>query len=153
MVGMRGAYSCRRRAGRIRCGTVIRRLASLGTVAALCGAVSCAEDGEPEWGETGTCERPQGGLLGCPPPGQPAPPFDESAACFRLVRCGVIPLERFNMDGAHYNDYPFCVNQLTRYPPDRLAYTLRCIQTARCSDLFDRNGPFNSPCFKFGAKP
>jgi hypothetical protein len=114
--------------------------------------LGCAEEDEGIVGHLEPCGLGQAPLLGCPPPTTAASLPSVEAACRKLVDCDVIYLdERVPGDDnpADDSDYVGCLNILADndYPPDRLEYSLRCIEVSTCIDL--RN-PFEGPCFSFG---
>jgi hypothetical protein len=89
-------------------------------------------------------------LVNCPSPlfESAASPFDERAACEKLVRCGVLADEWLTGDDeTHYLDYTWCLRRLSLYgrrsdPCADRAYTreqaesaMRCIETTACSAL------------------
>jgi len=95
------------------------------------------------------CDTPQAPLLGCEPPAARTELPTVEDACRRLVGCGFLPVNDPNDSGYHYGDYLACLNFFAsdEFSPDRLAFTLRCIEVSTCLDL--RAG-FDSPCFLFG---
>jgi hypothetical protein len=114
---------------------------------ALLLLLSCADEGEPTLGHTDPCVLPQSPLLGCPPPavGADEPTIEE--ACRKLIQCEIYPLDD-GPDGDQ--DYVGCLERLQDNAPDRLLYSLRCIEVSTCIDL--REG-FDGPCFTFGREP
>lgn len=88
-------------------------------------ALACGDDG-PTTGFADECANAGGTLLGC----EPRPVETTHDACWKLVECGVIPVQsefNFNWGG--------CVSQIDDMAIERKRFVLECIDTASCDDL------------------
>lgn len=61
-------------------------------------------------------------------------------ACWKLVECGVIPLDHENPDGV---DWGRCVNRLESYDDDAAATAIACVDLASCDQLTVNDSPAN----------
>jgi hypothetical protein len=97
---------------------------------------ACDLDEESIQGPRSACGQSEGNLLGCESPDIETP----EDACWRLVECGVIPLD-------HPENYVFdwsqCVRTVETMPQFRLDLTLACIQGSSCDQLKTDNSPEN----------
>ena len=126
----------------------MRRSLLIGVGLALCAAA--CDNTENIDGARGPCAA--GGVLaGCPD-------SDETpeAACWRLIECGVMPLEARNDDGSddpNGFDYGRCVNALESYIDDRARVVIACISSSTCDELLAPGSPeaYGAPaCFQYG---
>jgi hypothetical protein len=116
-------------------------------------SLSCADQGEPQIGHADPCRLAQGPLLGCPPPSAGESSLSVEDACMKLVECNIIYLDETpDMDTEPLDDFDLigCIARLEDNPPDRLLYSLRCIEVSTCDDLREA---FDGPCFIFGRDP
>ena len=93
-------------------------------------------DGESLQGTREPCATASGTLLGC----DDLPIESPEDACWRLVECGVIPLEH---EGDNVLDWTACVRFIERLTGARYDYTLQCIEASTCDDLTVGNSPVN----------
>ena len=112
----------------------------LGALLGLCGLAAC-DDNLDHDGARGACA-PGSPLAGCPDS-----ELTDEDACWRLVECGVYPL-----DGDEPNDADWgqCVDTLERMPSARAQVVRQCVSRSTCDELAVR-GPSGRPiCFEFG---
>lgn len=127
-----------------------RSLLSLGVGLALCAAA--CDNTENIDGARGSCAA--GGVLaGCPDSERTA-----LAACWRLVDCGVIPLEARNDDGSddpNGFDFGRCLNRLESLVEDRSHVVIACVVSSTCDELWAPGSPeaYGEPaCFQYGGR-
>ncbi len=106
----------------------------------LSGLAAC-DDTLDKDGARGPCAS-GGPLAGC----EDAEATDE-AVCWRLVECGVYPLDGDEPDDL---DWGRCMNDLAVLPEARATVVRQCLSRATCDELQPR-GPHGRPlCFEFG---
>jgi hypothetical protein len=112
----------------------------LAAAAALGAAAlqSACGDGESLQGMREPCSNASGTLLGC----DDMPIESPEDACWRLVECGVIPLEHEDDDVL---DWATCVRMIERMSEARYEFALQCIETSSCDDLKVSSGSYGSP--------
>lgn len=96
---------------------------------------ACGDD-ESLQGVREPCATASGTLLGC----DDDPIESPEDACWRLVACGVIPLEH---ETDWVLDWASCVREIERMSEARYDYTLQCIEASSCDDLKVDNSPVN----------
>ena len=105
--------------------------------AAVLGAATlvaaCGDEGSIQ-GVRQPCASASGTLLGCDDTTIETP----EDACWRLVECGVIPLEH---DEDNIFDWANCVYQIERLSEPRYDFALQCVETSSCDDLKVGNSP------------
>jgi hypothetical protein len=112
----------------------------VGVLLVLCGLAACDDEADHD-GARGSCA--SGGVLaGCEDS-----PATEEAACWRLVECGIYPVEGAEPDTL---DWGRCMDELDSYFPDRRSIVVQCVTSSSCDELVPQPGrpwPF---CFQFG---
>ena len=108
---------------------------TLAAAAILFGLSGCG-DGESLQGTREPCSTASGTLLGC----DDDPIESPEDACWRLVECGVIPLDH---ETEWVLDWASCVGEIERMSEARYEYTLNCIESSSCDDLRVGNSPVN----------
>ncbi len=112
----------------------------LGALVALCGLTAC-DDTLDHDGARGACA--SGGVLaGCPD----SPATDEGA-CWRLVECGIYPVEGDEPDDL---DWGRCMDDLAGMVPEQATVVEQCISRATCDELVPQPGRGRPFCFQFG---
>lgn len=135
-------------------------LSCAAVVAALGVAASqpACGDGESLQGVREPCSNASGTLLGC----DDMPIESPEDACWRLVECGVIPLQyELEDDDDWVLDWAICVRMIERMSEARYEFVLQCIETSSCDDLKveyspvePRRGDLSIPlCLQFGDPP
>lgn len=116
-----------------------RRLLSCAAVCAVVSAVlaACGDD-QPTAGFRGECAQAGGTLLGC----DEAPIESAEDACWKLVECGVIPIDHED-DGVL--DWPRCLTEIRNTQNEREAFILACVEAASCDELKQDRSPINPP--------
>ena len=98
-------------------------------------AAACDGDGAIQ-GHRGPCATPTGAFVGC----ETEPLETAEDACWRLVDCGVIPLER-NEENQGTFDWRDCVFTIEELPSQRENFVIQCIGVSSCDDLQLPNSP------------
>ncbi len=114
---------------------MIRPWCPIALAAALASVAACDGDGAVQ-GHRTPCATPAGAFVGC----ETEPLETAEDACWRLVDCGVIPLER-NEDQQFVFDWRDCVLSLEDLPSEREDFIIACIGASACDDLLVPNSP------------
>jgi len=116
---------------------------------ALTSLAACDDEAGVQ-GQRGPCASSAGAFAGC----VDDPIETPEDACWRLVECGVIPLEQNDPDRQWVTDWAECVRDLVRLPPEREQFVMAGIEAASCDDLLldgSPTRPGGEPlCFDFG---
>jgi hypothetical protein len=116
----------------------MRRLL-LGALVGLC--LAACDDNLDNDGARGSCA--SGGVLaGCE-----ASELTADGACWRLVECGIYPLDGDEPDDL---DWGRCMEELESYYPDRQRVVVQCVARATCDELVRQPGRSWPHCFQFG---
>jgi len=99
--------------------------------AGLAFALAACGDGESLQGTREPCSTASGTLLGC----SDDPIQSAEDACWRLVECGVIPLDFDDEVNEYVLDWANCVRLIERMSEVRYEYTLQCVEASSCDDL------------------
>ena len=113
--------------------------------AVLASLIACDDEGGAQ-GQRGPCASSAGSFAGCAD--EPIETIED--ACWRLVECGVIPLEQHDPDRQWVTDWDECVRDLYRLTPEREQFVLSCIEAATCDDLRLPGRGGEPLCFDFG---
>jgi hypothetical protein len=112
----------------------------LGALVGLCALTACDEFPGHE-GTRGSCA--SGGVLaGCEDAAATA-----EAACWRLVECGILPVDGAEDDSL---DWGRCMDELDSYFPERRQAVVQCVTRATCDTLVPQPGRPWPYCFQFG---
>ena len=98
--------------------------------------MSCEIDGATQ-GVNERCAVGSGALLGC----DDDPITSAEDACWRLVRCGAIPLANSDEEPNAYFDFGRCIRHIDGMSDELFDATLQCVETATCDDLKAPNAP------------
>ncbi|HVV86101.1 MAG TPA: hypothetical protein VHE35_23745 [Kofleriaceae bacterium] len=110
-----------------------------GALVALSGLAAC-DDNLDHDGARGSCA--SGGVLAGCPDSEPT----EEAACWRLVECGIYPLDGDQPDDL---DWGRCMDELDAMYPERRDGVIQCIVTSTCDQLVPVRSS-RPACFQFG---
>ena len=99
---------------------------------ALSAAAGCNAGDDTTDGTRARCGT-GGALTSCPDPARTA-----EAACWKLVDCGVIPLNRDQADGF---DWGLCVDGIQRQTADIEGLIISCIAASSCDALIVEGSP------------
>ena len=117
----------------------MRSLLLFGALASL-GLAAC-DNTDSKDGARGTCAN--GGVLaGCPD----SEPTDEGA-CWRLVDCGIYPVQGADPDTL---DWGRCMDDLAAMYPEQATVVEQCITSSTCDQLVPQPGRGRPYCFQFG---
>lgn len=112
----------------------------LGALVGLCALPACDDTLDAD-GARGSCA--SGGVLaGC----EDSPPTDE-AACWRIVECGIYPVDAAEPDGL---DWGRCMDDLDVMYPAQKDVVIQCITQSTCDELVPQPGRGRPYCFQFG---
>ena len=103
-------------------------------LAALAATALASCDGE--LGIRGPCATPTGSLVGC----EPERIETAGDACWKLVECGVIPLQNPPEDD-NVRGWTECIRDIEDLPAEREQLVLTCVEAATCIDLLTNAAP------------
>lgn len=106
----------------------------------LLGLTAC-DDNLDKDGARGSCA--SGGVLAGCADGEPT----NEGACWRLVECGIYPVEGDQPDDL---DWGRCMDELDVMTADRAGIVEQCIARATCDELVPQPGRARPFCFQFG---
>jgi hypothetical protein len=108
---------------------------------ALASTAACGDEDALTQGHRGPCATATGPFVGC----DNEPIETPEDACWKLVECGVIPLEE---------DWQDCVRSIERLSSQEQGFVMSCVEAASCDDLLQYNSPRDPYgerlCFEFG---
>jgi hypothetical protein len=109
---------------------------------------ACDSDGATQ-GHRDPCANAAGVFLGCPAERLDTP----EEACWRLVECGAIPLERLDPEDTGLLDWAGCVRRVERLPSNQHALVMACLEVSSCDDLRVGGSPTtprgSPPCLEY----